>query len=196
MIILKTNQESINKAVRILKQGGVVVCPTDTVYGFLADASNKKAVEKIFKIKGRPKEKPLPVFVKDLADAKKIALISKDQESYIKKFWPGSVTFVLQRKKPGLITVPLKVYGVDKKTIAIRVPRHKFLSGLLKKINRPLAQTSVNISGEEPLNSTEAIYNQFKTQKNQPDLIIDTGKLKGRPSKIVDLRTGQAVLRN
>ena len=79
MEILKQSPETLNKIIKILKSGGVVICPTDTVYGFLADAANKKAVDKIYKIKRRPKLKPLPVFVKNLTTAKEIAFIDKNQ---------------------------------------------------------------------------------------------------------------------
>src|SRR3989344_7445115 len=104
--VLKPSKNVLNKAVKIIKNGGVVVCPTDTVYGFLADATNKKAVEKIYKIKKRPKSKFLPIFVKDLKTAKEIAEINKDQVKILTlrlrsgqgKFWPGKYTFILKRK--------------------------------------------------------------------------------------------------
>ena len=121
----------MNKALLTFKNGGVVICPTDTVYGFLADATNKKAVDKIFKIKKRPKLKPLPIFVKDIKMAKELAEINKEQEKILKKYWPGKYTFILKRKPN------IKLYGVHKNTIAIRIPKYKFLNNLLKKINKP-----------------------------------------------------------
>src|SRR5579863_7318829 len=111
---MQTSKQSsivMAKAVAILKKGGVVICPTDTVYGFLADASNKKAVAEIYKIKKRPTSKALPVFVVDIAMAKKLADINKEQEKTIKKYWPGKHTFVLKRRGG------LKLYGIDKQTI-------------------------------------------------------------------------------
>lgn len=163
-------QKALNKAIEILKAGGVVVCPTDTVYGFLADAQNKKAVNKIYKIKERPKSKPLPFFVSNLKMAKELAQISKGQEKILKKKWPGKFTFVLKDKK-------------GKKTIALRVPKHNLLSKILKKINRPLAQTSVNISGQPELNNIKDIEKILGV-----DLIIDGGNLpKRKPSTIMDL---------
>src|ERR1700680_722151 len=90
--------QKLNKAISILKKGGMIICPTDTVYGFLADASNKKAVEKIYKIKKRPKSKPLSIFVKDLKMAKELADIDRNTEIWLKKNWPGKVTAVLKRK--------------------------------------------------------------------------------------------------
>lgn len=158
MKIVNQSIESLNEAVTILNKGGVVICPTDTIYGFLADATNKKAVEKIYKIKKRPRSKPLPIFVKDLKMAKELAEIDDRQEKILKKYWPGKYTFVLKAKnqKP-----KSKIYGINKDTIAIRVPKYKFLNDLLKKINKPLVQTSVNISAREPLNYIADILATF-----------------------------------
>ena len=170
----------MNKALLTFKNGGVVICPTDTVYGFLADATNKKAVDKIFKIKKRPKLKPLPIFVKDIKMAKELAEINKEQEKILKKYWPGKYTFILKRKPN------IKLYGVHKNTIAIRIPKYKFLNNLLKKINKPLAQTSVNISGEPPFAKIEDIVERFG--KNKDVLIINARNFKiSKPSKIIDL---------
>ncbi len=170
--------EKLNKAVSILKKGGVIICSTDTVYGFLADAGNKKAVAKIYKIKKRPKSKPLPIFVANMKMARELAEIDSRAEKMLKKYWPGKYTFVLPKKKGG--------------TIALRIPKHTFLQKLLKKINRPLVQTSANISGQEPLNSGEQIMTTFGKSK-LVDLIIDGGSLKNaKSSKIIDL-TGNTI---
>ena len=191
MKVVKLEQKAINKVVEVLKQGGVVVFPTDTVYGFLADAENKKAVEKIFKIKKRPRSKLLPVFIKDLKMAKKLAEIDEPtsakasagkQEKILKKYWPGKYTFILNKKKTA------RLYGVDKDKIALRIPKYKFLNDLLKKINKPLVQTSVNISGQPSLTRISDIIKEFEGQKNKPDLIISAGNLpKVKPSTIIDL---------
>jgi len=175
--------ETIKKAAKSIKEGRIIISPTDTVYGFVADATNKKAVEKLFKIKKRKKEKPIPIFVKNIEMAKKLVLIDKEQEKFLKKVWPGKVTVVLERKKGQ------NLYGLDRKTVAIRIPDYRFLNILLKKINRPLTGTSANISGKPTSTKIKEVINQFKNQKHQPDLIIDAGNLpKNRPSKVVDLR--------
>lgn len=188
MEIIRLSKNTLTKAIKTLNGGGVVICPTDTVYGFLADAGNKKAVSKIFKIKKRPKSKPLPIFVKDLRMAEELAEINKDQAKILTlrlrsgqaKYWPGKYTFVLKRK------TSVKLYGVAKDTIAMRIPKYKFLNDLLNKINRPLVQTSVNLSGEPPLTKIGDIINKFGNYKNI--LIIDAGNLKkSKPSKIIDL---------
>src|SRR3989344_282146 len=92
------NMENLNKTVKILKEGGVVIFPTDTVYGFVADATNKKGVAKIYNIKKRPKSKPLPVFVSGIKMAREVAEIDARQVKILKKFWPGKYTFILKRK--------------------------------------------------------------------------------------------------
>ena len=104
MIILKANKknlkEVIKTAIQLIKKGEVIICPTDTVYIPAADATNKKAVRKVFLIKKRPLKKPIPIFVKDLKMAKKIAKINKKQEEFLKRVWPGKVTAILERTPP------------------------------------------------------------------------------------------------
>lgn len=180
MDFLKVSKSALNKAKEKINKGNIVVFPTDTVYGFLADAENKKAVGKIYKIKKRSKLKPLAVFVKDIKMAKELAEISKEQEKILKNKWPGKYTFVLNRKD-------------GKGTIALRIPKYKLLNDLLKKINKPLAQTSVNISGKETLFKTEDIKEQFKKQKDL--LFFDAGNLpKRKSSAIIDLTNGKSKI--
>ena len=184
-MILKQSSKITNEVILFLKKGGVVVCSTDTVYGFLADASNKKAVEKIYKIKKRPKSKPLPIFVKDIKMAKELAFINEKQAKVLQKFWPGKYTFVLNRK------LDTKLYGVSKNTIAVRIPKYNFLNNLLKKINQPLSQTSVNFSGKVSLSSISDIIKQFNKQNI---LIVNAGDIKkGKPSKIIDLTKNKII---
>lgn len=186
--------KKISKIVKELKRGKVIVCPTDTVYGLIADATNKKAVERVFKIKKRPKNKALPIFVKDIKMAKDLAEINEKQEKFLKKAWPGKVTVILklktQKSKAKSTIKKLKVYGIEKKTIALRIPKYKLVLDLLKKINKPLTGTSANISGEPASTNIKEILKQFKRKKYQPDLVIDTGNLpKSKSSTIIDLTT-------
>ena len=94
-----SESKALTKAVAALRRGEVVICPTDTVYGFLADASQKKAVKKIYAIKKRPKSKPLPLFVSHMKMAKALAEVDQKQAKILKKFWPGKYTLILKRKK-------------------------------------------------------------------------------------------------
>lgn len=186
MEILKPSSKSLNSAIKILRNGGIVICPTDTVYGFLADASNKKAVAKIYKIKKRAKSKPLSLFVKDITMAKGLAEIDGRQLKTLKKYWPGKYTFILKRNYTRKLTAVKKsVYGISSDTIALRIPKYKFLNDLLKKIDRPLVQTSVNISGESPFLKMDDIISTFNTKDI---LFINGGNIKkGKPSRIIDL---------
>jgi L-threonylcarbamoyladenylate synthase len=186
ILYLKRNdiKEAVKSAVSALKKGRVVLLPTDTVYGLVSLASDKKAVERIFKIKKRPKSKPLLVFVKNIVQAKKIVQISKDKEIFLKKTWPGRVTVVLKKKNN-----KEKIYGTDKNTLGLRIPKYIFLNEVLDKINKPLVQTSANISGKPDLNDINKIIKQFSCNGfDQPDLIINAGNLKkSLPSSILDI---------
>jgi len=186
MKILKVSRQNFKKVLEItinlIQKGKVIICPTDTVYGLLADATNKKAVKKLFKIKKRENKRPLPIFVKDLKAAKKLAEIDKATEKFLRKVWPGKMTVVLKRKKGA------KVFGVDRKTIALRIPNYKLISVLLSKINKPLTGTSANISGKKATTKIKAVISQFKNKKVLPDLILDAGNLKkSLPSTVIDL---------
>ncbi len=187
--------ERINAIAKELKKGKVVICPTDTVYGLLADATDKKAVEKVFKIKKRPKNKALPIFVRNLKMAKELAKIDKNQEKFLKSVWPGKVTVVLKRKAK---SEKRKIYGVEKETIALRVPNYKLVLDLLKKTNKPLTGTSANISNQAASGDIKEVLKQFEGQKLQFDLIIDAGNLpKSKASIVIDLiASPPKILRN
>jgi len=187
----KNLKQALKKTAGMIKRGGVVVCPTDTVYGLIADAKNKNAVKKIFNIKKRPLKKPLPIFVKDLKMARSLADINKTQEKILKKVWPGKVTAVLKAKSTNL---PIGILSKDKK-IGLRMPGYKLLNLLLEKLNYPLAQTSANISRKRASTKIREIVKQFKKQKYQPDLFLDAGNLKlSLPSTVIDL-TNLKILR-
>jgi L-threonylcarbamoyladenylate synthase len=182
-------RKALNITVKALSGGKVLVCPTNTIYGFFGDAENAKAVEKIFRIKHRKKEKPLGIFVKDLAMAKTIARVSPLQEKYLKKIWPGKVTAVLQVKKK----FP-KGVGTGK-TIGIRVSKHYFLDLLFLKFNHAIAQTSVNISDTPPLTRVRDMVRMFGKRRWKPDLILDAGTLPpSRPSTVIDITKEKPVL--
>lgn len=186
----KNHREAVKKAADFIRGGKVVVFPTDTIYGFLCDAGNKKAVNKIFTIKNRDRNKPLPVFVKDIKMSDDLALINADQKKFLEKYWPGKVTLIFARK------TSKKLYGIDKKTIALRIPKYKPLNDLLNSLGVPLSQTSVNVSGTEPMIDIKGVVNQFDKLQIKPDLLIDGGRLKHKSSKVVDLTvTPPKVLR-
>jgi len=187
MEILRLNpkrieREKLKMVTNLLKNGKIIIFPTDTIYGFLADATNKKAVNKIFRIKKRSFKKPLPLFVRDIKYLKKLAILNKEQERLL-KLMGNRVTVVLNRRK-----TKMKLYGVRKETIAIRIPEYPPLNFLLKEIGNPLVQSSVNISGRPPLNNIKEIIREFKNKSDKPDLIVKVPHLPRRkPSLILDL---------
>lgn len=179
----------IKEAMEWMKEGKVIVFPTDTVYGILADATNREPVEKVFNIKKRDKDKPLPLFVKDIGTAKRIAQVDRERRQILNNIWPGKTTAIL-RRKPIPSKSNLKLYGTASKTIAIRVPNFKLLNLLLGKMKTPLVQTSANISEQSASSNIDTIIEQFQNKTPQPDLIIDAGNLhQNTPSVILDLST-------
>lgn len=188
MEIIKISPKNLNKIVKetgqTIKNRGVVVCPTDTVYGLICDAANKVAVNKVLKIKKRLSKKPLPVFVKNLKMAKRLAEINKAQEQFLKKIWPGKITVVLKAKT---IKFPRGILSKDKK-IGLRIPNYKFLNLLLEKVNCPLVATSANVSKKQPSTKIGEVLKQLEGQKYLPDLILDARNLKiSVPSTVIDL---------
>ena len=175
-------QNAVRTAAEIIQSGGAIIAPTDTVYGLLADASDKKAIEKVFAIKNRPKEKPLPIFVKNMAMARRLAKISPWQEKFLEEKWPGKFTARLNRKSS------IKLFGVEKDTIALRIPFHSFINSLLEALNLPLCGTSANISGQRASGNIDEVLMQFRGKSNLPDLTINAGDLpQSNSSTIADL---------
>ena len=183
--------EDLGRVAEIIRRGGVVVFPTDTVYGFLCSALDKTAIEKIFKIKKRDFQKPIAVFVKDIEMAKELAFIDRKQERFLKKIWPGNVTVVLKSRN----TLPEMVLGKNK-TIGLRIPDYQPLNNLLNILNIPLGQTSVNLAGKPSLNNASGIMKEFANQELQPDLIVDGGELiSAQPSTVVGINNELTIFR-
>jgi L-threonylcarbamoyladenylate synthase len=143
MEIIKVNlvnsREVIELAAKSIKEGKILVFPTDTVYGLLANATDEKVAKRVFQIKQRAEDKPLPVFVPDLKIAKEIAFINKKQEEFLRKVWPGKVTVVLKRKNN-----LAKIISGNQETIGLRIPDYKLVNSLLFKIELSLIGTSAN----------------------------------------------------
>jgi len=186
---IKLDPDNIKKAsndtAKILKSGGAVIYPTDTLYGLGVNALNENAVIKIQKIKRQDRNKPISVVVKDMKMAKKIACIDSKVEKILEKVWPGSITVVLRKKD----IVPYALTGGEE-TIAIRISDNRFISTLMKKIDFPITTTSANISGEKNLLESAEIIKKFKNSTPYLDLFVDAGDIKDpTASTIIDLTT-------
>lgn len=175
----KPEKKIIERAVRIIKNGGTVVYPTDTLYGLGVNASDKKAVMKIFEIKGRNYDKPISIAVNNLREAKKYAKFNSTALKIAKKFLPGPLTLIL----PSKLNLP-KELNPDEK-VRIRIPGSKITLELIKKSKVPLTATSANLSGgKNPVTAKEAI----RQIGNKVDLILDAGKCKySKASTIVEV---------
>ncbi len=185
--ILPYGTAAIAEAAALIRDGGLVAVPTETVYGLAADATNAEAVARIYAAKGRPSFNPLIVHVADLAAAERIAVFDADARALAAAFWPGPLTLVLPvRRDSGIAS--LVTAGLD--TIAIRVPRHRAMQGLIAASSRPLAAPSANASAG--ISPTTAAHVAGSLGGNVP-LIIDDGATEaGLESTIV---AGRTVLR-
>ena len=187
VVVLQENQEeALEKAEAVIKSGGLVAVPTDTVYGIIGDATRADAIERLYALKQRPKEKAFPAFVKDIAMARWFAYISDAKARFLETMWPGAVTVIFHHKEK---LPPLLTAGMD--TMALRIPNAPFLLALLARVDVPLAQSSANLSGMAPATSAQAVFASFEHQKQKLDLVIDGGEIAGTPSAIIDLTAGE-----
>jgi L-threonylcarbamoyladenylate synthase len=184
-------QKQILQAVETLKNGGVILLPTETVYGIAVDARNKSAVEKIYEIKNRDYSKPLQIMVSSVEEAKKIAEFNNKAQELAKKYWPGALTIILKLKPDYLANNFNKMND----TVGIRIPNHSLALEILRAFNSPLAVTSANISGK----GDNISFAEAKTSLGDKlDLLIDGGSSDiGISSTVIDLtdETNPKILR-
>lgn len=180
--------KDVKKAVQVLKKGGVVVYPTDTAYGLGASCDSFKALEKIFKIKGRPRGKPISIIVSTLKQAKQIVVFNAKAENLWQKFMPGALTLVLPLKPEFKKQKNWKVLSGGTGTIGIRFPDEPLCRKMPRILGSPITTTSANIAGAPNCYSVKEVEAQFKVSKFKPDLILDGGKLRpGKISTVVEL---------
>jgi len=182
---VKCDKEGIEKASKIAKSGGVIIFPTDTVYGIGCDPYNKKSVDRIYQIKGRPKSKPFPVLAYSIEVAAEIVEFDKDSKKIAGKFWPGPLTLILKVKDEKLKT---SLHLEEK--IAIRVPNNQCLLNLLKN-SKLLIGTSANISGENSFTNSQECYQKIPDF----DIFLDDGDIKnGIESTILEMHEGNPII--
>ncbi len=169
----------INKAVEILRNGGVIIYPTDTVYGIGCDIFNKEALERIFSIKNDNNEKLLSFVCSDLKDISNYAKVSDYAYRTMKHLLPGPYTFIL----PAAKLVPKKLWS-KRKTVGIRMPNHAVTLSLVKELGHPIISTSTTNRKGEILIDPFEIKNIFNSQV---DLMLASGSISGDPSSVIDL---------
>ena len=179
--------EGIKKCAQIIKSGGLVAFPTETVYGLGASAFDAKACERIYEVKNRPPMKALTCHIYDISQAYELAYVSAEAEKLIKAFFPGPLTIVLPKKD----TVSDFVTA-NYNTVAIRMPQGELISAFLRECNVPVAAPSANISGQPAPSDAEPVIRDFC---GKIEAVIDSGKTQsGVPSTIVSLVEGSPVI--
>ena len=174
-------QREIQQGIEILKKGGVIAFPTDTVYGLGADAFNATAVERIYEIKGRPRHRQVPLLI---TDAEQLAILTTDELPEIAlflatRFWPGGLTLVLPRADS------LPSHLAAGPGIAVRIPNHPLCLALIQHLGNPIIGTSANISGRPPALTADDVRQQLAAKI---DFVIDGGRCPGgKESTVVDV---------
>jgi len=177
--------KTINISLKILKSGGVIAFPTETVFGIGALLNKPKAIRQIYQIKKRPRNKPLQVLVATLEEAQKLGKFNPKALRLAKKYWPGPLTLVVYKTN----AVPKSICGGTNK-VGLRIPNHRTILTLLKKCG-PMAATSANISEEKPA------LNAKEVKINLPQIsYILPGRVKlGKVSKVIDVTGKVNILR-
>ena len=169
----------INQVVELLKRGGVIAYPTDTQYGIGCDIMNKKAIERVYQIKQRPKDKPFSFICPDLKNISHYAKVSNYAYKTMRRLLPGPYTFIMEGSK----LVP-KIMLTKRKTAGIRVPDNPICISLISALGHPIISTTASTKGGEPFNEPWLIEEHFGKQL---DLVIDGGLVPGKPSSVVSL---------
>jgi L-threonylcarbamoyladenylate synthase len=185
--VYRCSADAVARCASVVKSGGVIVFPTDTIYGIGCDPYNDSAVGRIFAIKGRDEKKPLPVLACSLEDAEKIVLLGDAGRSLAKKYWPGALTIVapiIDQKISRRVTA-------GGNSLAVRVPANKCVLSLLEQC-RHLVGTSANPSGGKALKSAHEVQD---SPLDGYDALLDGGSVNGVESTVVDITGRPKILR-
>ncbi|MBF0614371.1 MAG: threonylcarbamoyl-AMP synthase [Magnetococcales bacterium] len=170
----------IAQVVEVLREGGVIVYPTDTTYGLGCAISSRKGVERIMRIKHLANSHQLSILVSDLSDIARYARVDNATYRLLKRYLPGPYTFILDATRE----VP-KTILPKRKTIGLRIPDHPICLDLLKSLGEPILSTSMRFAGETEILSDPYIIHT--RTDHLVDLVIDAGHLPASPSTVVDL---------
>ena len=186
MQVLKATEKNIAVASEIVRNGGLVVYPTETVYGLGCDPFNIRAVKRVFQVKG-DRKKPLPILASSIEYVEKVAYLSENAKCVATKFWPGPLTIVLCKKPslPAIVTC-------NQDSVGVRVPRHDVALRLIQLSNGLLVGTSANKTGKKPPQTAEEAIEQIG---KEVELILDGGPASfGVSSTVVDFTSAKPKL--
>ena len=174
----------IDKTCKILARYGLVVFPSDTVYGLLVDATNENAVKKLIRFKNRPFGKAISVFVADFNMLQSVAVLPQENSKLLHHLIPGPFTVILQSRHS-----VSKLLESERGTVGVRITNYPFVQELVEAFGKPVTATSANLAGRSPHYSVSSFLNQLSvTKKKLIDLIIDAETLpRNKPSTVVDL---------
>lgn len=180
----KRVSQIIAKTITVLKKGGLVIFPSDTVYGLLVDATNEEAVKKLIAFKNRPLGKAISVFIADINNIDNYVSVDQKQQSTLHQLLPGPFTMVLPSKH-----VTSKLLESEKGTLGIRIPDYDLIRQLVKNYGKPITATSANLAGRSSHYSIDSLLKELpKGKQDLVDLIVDAGKLpRNKPSTVLDL---------
>lgn len=183
-MLIKINPQNpqlrlIKKVVDLLKTGGIIVYPTDTYYGIGCDIMNKKAIEKIYMLKQRDKNKPFSFVCSGLKNISRYAKVSNYAYKTMKRLLPGPYTFILEGSK----LVP-KMMLTKRRTAGIRVPDNPICLALVEELKNPIITTSATMPDGTILHDASLIHDYFR---NQIDIVIDGSIVAGQPSSVISL---------
>lgn len=180
-------RRQIERGIEVLKNGGVIAYPTDTVYGLGADAFNAGAVDRIYDIKGRPRDRRFPLLIADMESLAVLAGGVPGMASFLAaRFWPGGLTMVL----PAAASLPVHL-GTGP-GIAVRIPDHPVCLALIRGLGNPVIGTSANPSGHRSALTADEIGHQLE---GKVDFVIDGGRCPGgKESTVVDVTRGSPVI--
>lgn len=184
----RPDRAAIQEIARIVRDGGLFAFPTDTVYGIGCGLFFRDSVRRIYALKGRGTDKPLPILVSSTRDAEVLAAsVSDEARRLMKRFWPGPLTLVFSSSA----VASLATGGRD--TVALRLPRDRVILAVLKACGLPLASTSANLSGRPALVTGEEVTRRFS---GRLDAIIDAGpSAVGVPSTVLDVSSYPFTIR-
>ena len=171
------SKKQLDEAALILKYGGLIAFPTETVFGFGVIYDNHESYKRLIDVKRRPPEKPFTLMLSDIEDIDKYAYVDEKSRVLIRKFLPGQFTIILKAKEN------LPEFAVSKEgNVGIRIPDDEAIRNLIRKVGKPLLVPSANRSGEEPLHNSDDIIKEFD---NEIDAVIKGESISNIPSTIV-----------
>jgi L-threonylcarbamoyladenylate synthase len=188
LVLEKQAGEALSAASSVIRRGGIAAVPTETFYGLCARYDDPAVLERLYALKGRPRNRAMPLIIGDVGMLGLVAAaVTGPAQRLIGTFWPGPLTLLLDARQnlPQLITA-----GTGK--VAVRVPGASFALDLARSVGIPLTATSANVSGMPPAESAEEVVRHFG---DGPDILIDGGKTPGgMPSTLVEVKGGRVKI--